>query len=65
VIGRDGKPLVPQAEAVGTTTFFVSEAGASNVNSQVGDVTTDERQAVPLAAEDLATRLTSQLTEGW
>jgi len=65
VIGRDGKPLVPQAEAVGTTTFFVSEAGASNANSQVGDVTTDERQALPLATEDLATRLTSQLSEGW
>ena len=29
------------------------------------DVTTDERQALPLATEDLATQLVSQLSEGW
>ena len=29
------------------------------------DVTTDERQALPLATEDLATRLVTQLSEGW
>jgi len=52
--GRDGKPLGSQGEAVGTTSFFVSS-----------DVTTDERQALPLATEDLATRLVSQLSEGW
>jgi hypothetical protein len=28
-------------------------------------VTTDERQALPLATEDLATRLVAQLSEGW
>jgi hypothetical protein len=28
-------------------------------------VTTDERQALPLATEDLATRLVTQLSEGW
>jgi hypothetical protein len=54
VVGRDGKPLGPTGEAVGTTSFFVGT-----------DVTTDERQALPLAAEELATRLTSQLSEGW
>lgn len=54
LIGRDGKALAPAADAVGTTTFFVST-----------DVTTDERQALPLATEDLATRLVSQLSEGW
>jgi hypothetical protein len=52
--GRDGSLLVSRAEAVGATSFFVST-----------DVTTDERQALPLATEDLATRLVSQLSEGW
>jgi hypothetical protein len=54
VVGRDGKPLGPQAEAVGTTSFFVGS-----------DVTTDERQALPLATEELAIHLVSQLSEGW
>ncbi|MDQ2824761.1 MAG: LPS assembly lipoprotein LptE [Verrucomicrobiota bacterium] len=54
VVGRDGKPLGPPGEAVGTTSFFVGT-----------DVTTDERQALPLATEELATRLVSQLSEGW
>src|SRR5206468_3843835 len=52
--GRDGKDLAPPGQAVGTTSFFVSS-----------DVTSDERQALPLATEDLATRLVSQLSEGW
>ncbi|PYJ47414.1 MAG: hypothetical protein DME85_05955 [Verrucomicrobia bacterium] len=51
---RDGKQLAGPVETVGTTSFFVSS-----------DVTTDERQALPLATEDLATRLVSQLSEGW
>jgi hypothetical protein len=51
---RDGKQLAGPADAVGTTSFFVSS-----------DVTTDERQALPLATEDLATRLVAQLSEGW
>ena len=41
-------------EVVGTTSFFVGT-----------DVVTDERQALPLATEELATRLVSQLSEGW
>ena len=52
--GRDGKQLVPATTAVGTTSFFVSS-----------DVTSDERQALPLATEDLATRLVTQISEGW
>ncbi len=52
--GRDGKQLVLPTDAVGTTTFFVSS-----------DVTSDERQALPLATEDLATRLVTQISEGW
>jgi hypothetical protein len=54
LVGRDGRTLAAPAEAVGATTFFVGT-----------DVTTDERQALPLATEDLATRLVSQLSEGW
>ena len=54
LVGRDGKPLAGPSQAVGSTSFFVSS-----------DVTTDERQALPLATEDLATRLVSQLSEGW
>lgn len=54
LVGRDGQPLGPPAEAVGTTSFFVGS-----------DPATDERQALPLATEELATRLVSQLSEGW
>jgi lipopolysaccharide assembly LptE-like protein len=51
---RDGKAVAGPSEVTGTTSFFVSS-----------DVTTDERQALPLATEDLATRLVAQLSEGW
>jgi Lipopolysaccharide-assembly len=52
--GRDGKQLVAPNDVVGTTSFFVSS-----------DVTSDERQALPLATEDLANRLVTQVSEGW
>ncbi|MBA3882732.1 MAG: LptE family protein [Chthoniobacterales bacterium] len=51
---RAGKPLLGPATITGGTSFFVGT-----------DVTTDERQALPLAAEDLAVRLVSQISEGW
>jgi hypothetical protein len=54
LVDRNGTPLVSQEQVTGTTSFFVST-----------DVTTDERQALPLATEDLATRLVAQLSEGW
>ncbi|HST29887.1 MAG TPA: LptE family protein [Chthoniobacterales bacterium] len=54
LVGRDGKNLGPPGEVVGTTSFFVGT-----------DVTTDERQALPLATEELANRLVTQLSEGW
>ena len=54
LIGRDGKPLAGPADVYGTTSFFVGE-----------DVSTDERQALPIAAEELAVRLVNQLSEGW
>jgi Lipopolysaccharide-assembly len=66
LVGRDGKPLGPSGEAVGTTSFFVQGNGTTtNGKAQPGDVTTDERQALPLATEELATHLVSQLSEGW
>jgi lipopolysaccharide assembly LptE-like protein len=49
-----GTVLMPSTEVVGTTSFFVGT-----------DVTTDERQALPLAAEELASHLVTQLSEGW
>lgn len=54
LVGRDGKTLAGPAEAAGSTSFFVGE-----------DVSTDERQALPLAAEELSKQLVSQLSEGW
>ena len=38
----------------GSTSFFVGD-----------DITTDERQAIPLAAEEVAVHLVSQISEGW
>ncbi len=49
-----GKVLANPVEVSGTTSFFVGP-----------DITSDERQALPLAAEELAIRLVSQLSEGW
>ncbi|MBA3544711.1 MAG: LptE family protein [Chthoniobacterales bacterium] len=49
-----GKVLAPPIEVAGTTSFFVGP-----------DITSDERQALPLAAEELAVQLVSQLSEGW
>ena len=54
LVGRDGRTVAGPAEATGSTNFFVGD-----------DVATDERQALPLAAEGLAIRLVSQLSEGW
>jgi lipopolysaccharide assembly LptE-like protein len=54
LIGRDGKTVAGPSEAAGLTSFFVG-----------ADVSTDERQALPLAAEQLAVQLVSQLSEGW
>jgi hypothetical protein len=54
LVGRDGKTMAGPSEAAGLTSFFVG-----------ADVNTDERQALPLAAEQLAGHLVSQLSEGW
>jgi lipopolysaccharide assembly LptE-like protein len=52
--GRDGKVLGSPGAASGSTSFF-----------RGSDVATDERQALPLAAEELARHMVSQLSEGW
>jgi hypothetical protein len=54
LVGRDGKTIGPPGEVQGTTSFF-----------RGSDVVTDERQALPLAAEELANHLVTQLSEGW
>ena len=51
---RDNGLVVQNTSATGQTNFFVS-----------GDVNQDERQAIPLAAQDAAVRLVSQISEGW
>lgn len=53
LVGPNGAALAG-GDANGSTSFFVST-----------DVTTDERQALPLAVENLAKGLVSQLSEGW
>jgi hypothetical protein len=66
LIGKNGEQLAPPNEAVGSTSFFVTlNNNTTNSQNITGDVTTDERQALPLATEDLATRLVSQISEGW
>ena len=54
LVSRDGKTLGPPGDVVGTTSFF-----------RTADVVTNERQALPLAAEELAEHLVTQLSEGW
>ena len=54
LISRSGRQIAPATNAIGTTSFFVGR-----------DVNADERQALPLATEQLATHLVSQLSEGW
>ena len=53
LIASDKNTLTSGAVS-GSTSFFVGT-----------DVNTDQRQALPLAAEELARHLVSQLSEGW
>ena len=52
--------IIDKRTVSGQTSFFVT--GSDTV---AADVNTDERQAIPLAAEDMAVQLVSQLSEGW
>ncbi len=59
VIDRSGRVL-EQRGVSGQTSFFVT-----GTDTLAADVNQDERQAIPLAAEDAAVRLVSQISEGW
>jgi Lipopolysaccharide-assembly len=54
LVAHNGGDLMPNAEVAGTTSFFVGR-----------DLNQDERQALPLAAEELANNLVTQVSEGW
>jgi outer membrane lipopolysaccharide assembly protein LptE/RlpB len=59
VIDKSGR-ILDQRTVTGQTSFFVS-----GTDTIAADVNQDERQALPLAAEDAAVRLVSQISEGW
>lgn len=60
IFKRSTGQLLDHHDVQGQTTFFVvgSESIAADVNEQ-------DRQALPLAAEDLMVRYVSLITEGW
>jgi hypothetical protein len=60
IMNRVTGRVIEDRTATGTTSFFVSGS-----NTIAADVTQDERQALPIAAEDLAVRLVSQISDGW
>lgn len=60
VVNRATGAQLDARAVTGQTSFFVT--GTNNI---AADVNQDERQAIPIAAEDMATRLVSQLAEGW
>lgn len=52
--------VLDERSVTGSTSFFVT-----GENLLSADSNQDERQAIPLAAEDLAVRITSLISEGW
>ena len=60
VTQRGTGKLLDDRMVTGSTSFFVSGSGSIAV-----DVNQDELQAFPLAAEEMAVRLVSQISEGW
>jgi hypothetical protein len=56
---RDGR-ILAKRNITGNTTFFVSSS-----NPRTGDVNKDERQAIPLAAEDASVKTVAFLADGW
>jgi hypothetical protein len=60
VFKRSTGQLLDEREVQGQTSFFVN--GSENI---AADVNTQERQALPLAGEDLMVRYVSLLSEGW
>jgi hypothetical protein len=67
LVGRDGKTIGPPGEVLGTTSFFrgTNTATDESDSTDTSDVVSNERQALPLAAEELASHLVTQLSEGW
>jgi hypothetical protein len=63
VTARTGTGL-DQRTVTGTTDFFVT-TGSSGADLTTTDSARDERQALPLAVEDVATRISSLISEGW
>lgn len=55
--------ILDQRKVNGVTSFFVT--GRTGRDVVAADTNQDERQALPLAIEELATRLTSNISEGW
>lgn len=60
VLKADTGAVLDKRTITGTTSFFVT-----GENLTTADTNQDERQAIPLAAEDLAVRMTSIISEGW
>jgi hypothetical protein len=60
VIDRTTGRELDARTVTGQTSFFVTGS-----NTIAADVNQDERQALPIAAEDLAVRMVSQISEGW
>lgn len=56
--------LLDQRTVTGTADFFVT-SGSSGSDLLTADSAQDERQAMPLAVEDMATRISSLISEGW
>jgi hypothetical protein len=56
--------VLDQRSVTGTTDFFIT-AGSSGSDLLTADSARDQRQAIPLAVEDLATRISSLISEGW
>jgi Lipopolysaccharide-assembly len=59
-----GGNVLDSGTVTGTTNFFVS-AGLPAQSIISADTVQDQRQAMPLAVDNLATRLAGQLSEGW
>jgi len=60
VVDKRTGGVLSSRSATGSSSFFVSGS-----NPRTANVNNDERQALPLAAEDVAVHLTSYLSEGW
>lgn len=67
VVERATGKTLSEREVRGNSSFFVSSSNSlsAEVNARVANINRDERQAIPLAAEDAALKLTSYLSEGW